>query len=820
MIYLAILQNEETLLNKLSNVSSDNFIGLLNFDPTDKLRSKFSDIILLKNSDISLLNQTNIWNNKPFDISVPINKTLADTFQIEMIAKCNSKSDLHIFIYDNGTKIAETHEKIEKLSLYRISMTIDPINIEIVNIRLINKSKSTITIVSMKCSMHCNLSENLIKNIITRNQIQNIVINDQNFSKICPKNISIINLNSTRRQKTLSNTQRIVSILTPTYNGLKYLKKCASNLLSNTNHDLFEWLILDDHSTDGTEEYVQEELFKYKQIKYIKPTERVNNFSKANNILAQDINSKYIVCLNNDCYVQPGWLEPLLHRMESDPTIGVAGSLLLFPNSRKIQHCGVIFFNFDELGPLPGHFLHEQNLDDNFRFVNTPRLYQSVTAACLITRTKLFRTIQGFDENYKFGYEDVDLCLQIKQLGYKILFEPSSVVEHEQGGTLDNNKKTKHQAFLNNKNIFQSKWKYTPILDIDLYANDFDMNVYNTEIFDGTVAYFPITRGFCHDIYRTDHAVIGLKENNIKTKIVDWKKPNWTNDISVVIFQRFSYTPECEIAWKTAKLKYPDAIFGYDIDDYIFDKQQATLSNLDIVIAKSAELYDIFMQRCDFFTTTTSYLASKIEKLYKKPVFVISNSITNEFIKSNKKEHHQIIIGYASGTPTHDRDFETVIPCLKYVLNKYPNVILRIIGPVEIPSDFFLEFNNKIQKFQFVQFTDFPNELSHFDINIAPLRITSFNKAKSPLKYIEAGAIGIPTVASNMDGYQEVIINGFNGFLATSQNEWIDYMSLLIEDKNTRRQIGENARSNVMNNFTTRIVGSYLKKVLIGICKK
>lgn len=716
---------------------------------------------------------------------------------LSFVSKANGDSVLRAEIYADKNKINDFQVKIGKdwknnlipTKLNKLNKT------ENLSVKLSNLGKTFVTLKNIEILTR--LENDFIKELFPIFSIQEIVTDNDDLAKKLSKICRTINLNKIESQI----PRPTISILTPTYNGLQHIKKCADHLFSNAPILPFEWLVLDDGSTDGTEDFFKS--LNKQNIVYIKPQHPIKNFSKANNILAQKARGKYLLLLNNDCYVQRNAIDIALRHLEENPFIGAVGGLLLFPDTRKIQHCGVVFVPY-EGGPLPGHLFHNETTEKRSKFLEKPRLYQAVTAAFSLIRKDIFENVNGFNEEYEFGYEDIDLCLKIRESGYQILFDPKSIALHEQGGTLDapHKKAEKQRMFHKNKKIFQTIWGDKPSIDAAHYNNDY--MIYKPRVSNPKIVYFPAARGHGHDIYRTDHAVDGLRRSGCDVTIGNSKN---RYDASIYMMQRLSDLEAIR----------SDAIMGYDIDDYIFDKTIAIESGLPDHIVNEADKYKNFMARCDFFTTTTKYLASEIQKKFHKPTFVVPNAVDYDFMNQEQiSDSNNIIIGYASGTSTHDADFKTIIKPLSVILEKYPNAILRVIGYLDKNL---LAFENRIEHYPFVNFDLFPKYLQKFDINLAPLTVTPFNHAKSPLKYIEAGALCIPTVATATKGYEEAIVHGRNGFLCTSDEDWIRWLSFLIEKKDLRFRIGTEAKADVMSRFTTEHMGTYLNRILGNFSK-
>lgn len=142
---------------------------------------------------------------------------------------------------------------------------------------------------------------------------------------------------------------------------------------------------------------------------------RGGTFAENCNRAAVDSHSEYLVFLNDDTLPQPGWLDPLIAALRYSH---IAGSRLIYPDG-SIQHAGVYFTMVD--GILTANNWQEERESGPV---------DAVTGACLAIRRTDFMEMNGFDEGFKNGYEDVDLCLRVRQHGGKIVYCAESTVIH------------------------------------------------------------------------------------------------------------------------------------------------------------------------------------------------------------------------------------------------------------------------------------------------------------------------------------------------------------------------------------------------------
>jgi GT2 family glycosyltransferase/glycosyltransferase involved in cell wall biosynthesis/Tfp pilus assembly protein PilF len=219
-----------------------------------------------------------------------------------------------------------------------------------------------------------------------------------------------------------------VSIIIPTFNNLALTRQCLDALTRNTPAGLYELVVVDNASSDGTVEFLREKETAG-ELRVVCNAKNLG-FARACNQGAKIARGGYLLLLNNDTEVQPGWLAPLVHVLDGDDQVAATGGKLLFPDG-TIQHAGVALADVAGRDPLMGIHVFAKEKSD-FGMANERRVYQAVTAACALVRKSLFEKVGGFDEGFWNGYEDVDLCLQFQERGYLTVYEPASVVFHHE----------------------------------------------------------------------------------------------------------------------------------------------------------------------------------------------------------------------------------------------------------------------------------------------------------------------------------------------------------------------------------------------------
>jgi O-antigen biosynthesis protein len=215
------------------------------------------------------------------------------------------------------------------------------------------------------------------------------------------------------------------SIIIPVWNKRDLTAQCLKALAAVTTEPSYEVIVVDNGSTDGTAEFLAS---LSGDVQIIRNQDNLG-FAKACNQGARAARGKYLVFLNNDTIPLKGWLKALVSEVEGYPEVGIVGSKLLYQDG-TIQHAGVALSRVDG---LPYHIY--KGVPGDLPIVNQRREYQIVTGACLLIRRSLFKELGGFDEGFRNGFEDVDLCLKAGERGYRVVYQPRSVVYHLESQT-------------------------------------------------------------------------------------------------------------------------------------------------------------------------------------------------------------------------------------------------------------------------------------------------------------------------------------------------------------------------------------------------
>ena len=331
--------------------------------------------------------------------------------------------------------------------------------------------------------------------------------------------------------------------------------------------------------------------------------------------------------------------------------------------------------------------------------------------------------------------------------------------------------------------------------------------------------------------YRVDHQVEQLRSAGLYTDRINYE------DLTLdklkyyrgFIFFRCPITPVVEEFISKAKEENKSVFF--DIDDLVIDKKYTDkIAYVKAMNKEDKALYDDGVERmqktlkmCDYAITTTEALAKEL-KNYVKEVYINRNVASERMVElsqealKNKQSHDDVIIGYLSGSITHNPDIEMIKPALISLMKKYDYLKLKLVGEVELPEDL-KKFQDRIIIEPFVDWELLPQIIASLDINLAPIEESIFNEAKSENKWVEAALVKTVTVASNIGAFKTMINDSKDGILCDNDAKiWEKSLEKLILDKGLREKLANNAYNRVIKDnvtvYTSHGLAKYVKSKL------
>lgn len=285
-----------------------------------------------------------------------------------------------------------------------------------------------------------------------------------------------------------------------------------------------------------------------------------------------------------------------------------------------------------------------------------------------------------------------------------------------------------------------------------------------------------------------------------------------------IFFQRPFYTDE-SIKYIKEIIKYNKKLI-IDIDDLLFENYVELFGgykslfdnypDLSFLVNLSSDLYNF----SDLMSVSTPYLSDVARKQTNKENIIIRNVISPKYCNLKTKltsKNFKLI--FTSGSMSHDFDTSTIFLDLFNFMNMHEDVTLTIVGKSSLEVSLQM-FKNRIQHVSYVEFDNLFELYSQHDLLIVPLEYNLFNKAKSNIKYIEAGAVGTPVIAQDCDEFKDVIKDGVNGFLY--HDNFFEKLEKVYNHKENLYEIGKNAHQEIIKNHTTNTKLS--KEIMDVLC--
>lgn len=221
-----------------------------------------------------------------------------------------------------------------------------------------------------------------------------------------------------------------LSVILVNYNDRVHLQECLSSLTDTVKDILFEVVLIDNQSSDGTVEWVREHA---PRVRLIVNRENVG-FARANNQGIRESRGEYILFLNTDTILAPHAVDLLLEELRSDRTIAAVGPALLCEEKVFQVSFGkeVSFFReiFQKIVANPYYRWRLKRGAEK-------RRVGWLSAACLLARRDILEEVGLFDESFFLYFEDIDLCVRIREKGYALEYLPQARVYHEGGASTE-----------------------------------------------------------------------------------------------------------------------------------------------------------------------------------------------------------------------------------------------------------------------------------------------------------------------------------------------------------------------------------------------
>ncbi len=252
----------------------------------------------------------------------------------------------------------------------------------------------------------------------------------------------------------LERTVPRVSVIVVTYNNIELTKACLASLDEHTNHENLEIIVVDNASADGSPALLQEWVSQGTNRKIIL-NEDNRGFAAGNNQGLAIADGEYLVLLNNDTFVTPGWVRTLYRHLERNKSVGIIGPVTNnIGNEAKIQ---ISYESMDEMLVESAKYTHSH--------IGKLQNIQTAAFFCVMFSRQTYETVGPLDEAFGRGFfEDDDYCRRVEQIGLSIACAEDVFIHHHLSASFNKLRSADRQAlFEQNKATYEAKWgTWTP----------------------------------------------------------------------------------------------------------------------------------------------------------------------------------------------------------------------------------------------------------------------------------------------------------------------------------------------------------------------
>ena len=274
-----------------------------------------------------------------------------------------------------------------------------------------------------------------------------------------------------------------------------------------------ELIVADNASVDDSVAYVRGH---FPSVKIIQLDKNLG-FAGGYNAAIRQINSEYIVLINQDVAVTENWLPPMLDMMEGDEQIAAIQPRIRSHLKRShFEYAGAAGGWIDRFGYTFCRGRVFDAIEEDTNQYNTPAEIFWASGACMLTRKKTYEALGGLDEDFFSHMEEIDLCWRMKNAGYKIMYCPGSVVYHLGGGSLPQGNPFK--TYLNYRNNLIMLTKNLP-------KNEVERIVFSRALLDGVSAIRSLLRGYPRDV-----SSIWRAHGDFRKGLSKWKSKRTGNE--------------------------------------------------------------------------------------------------------------------------------------------------------------------------------------------------------------------------------------------------------------------------------------------------
>lgn len=312
--------------------------------------------------------------------------------------------------------------------------------------------------------------------------------------------------------------------------------------------------------------------------------------------------------------------------------------------------------------------------------------------------------------------------------------------------------------------------------------------------------------------YRAIHLADALKHNGISSTLIHAATPMEEAEKIIVnsksiVFQR-CFEEQGNVGKYLNFAKDNSIKCIAETDDLVFPKYVPSIGsvkggewNIDeaMFVAKS---YEKLIKKVDSCIVSTPLLKEFIESTYSIPSVIVRNKVMPKTLQSPKLvDTNNLKFIYASGTYSHKEDFDLIEEVLYEFMLKHPYIKLSILGAAQV-SERILALSN-VSNYPLLPYTAMLDFIAEHNLMLVPLVDDVFNRAKSSVKFVECGAVGVPILASKVGEFKLAIEHNKNGLLAVTPQEFKEMLELVAESPQTIERLAHEAYNTIEKIYTT-----------------
>lgn len=602
-----------------------------------------------------------------------------------------------------------------------------------------------------------------------------------------------------------------VAVIVPVYNNWSVTADCLRSLMMTTCASEYRLVVVDDGSSDETAARLQE----IPGITVVGDGTN-NGFLRAVHAGVAATTEEYVVLLNNDTIVTDGWLDALVATADADANVGIVGSMLLYPDG-MLQEAGSLIFNDGRginygKGDIPARAWYQ-----------FPREVDYCSGASLLIRRQTWDATGGFDLDFAPAYyEETDLAFAARRAGYRVLYQPKSIVFHLEGESYGREENPQRTALLErNKARLIEKWgaeisQHEPPAVRNRAGAAWrsargrilvvDTNVPETDKDSGSIRMFEVVRvlrdlGYAvtfMSLKQPPHEPYAAQMRDLEVEVLDGRL-NYVEEVNrLAPFLRvaiFSRPIVGEVMEPVVRKLAPNAKIIYDTVDlhYIREARRAELENSQEVKAEAERFEEIelgLVRRCDATLVVTGVEQRILEEAVPTAVIREVSNVHSPIPRhgSFAERRDILFVGNFNHLPNRDAVWWFVREIFPLVHAALPDATFKIVGS-HMPEDISAIEMDGVEPIGWVH--DLVPLYHAVRVVVAPLRYGAGIKGKLG----ESAAHGVPFVCTSIATEGTLMLHERDCLNADSAEDFAAAVIRLYTDENVWETLSVNVQS-------------------------